>query len=526
MVGDGIRLPNDSTVASTKVHRGTGLPEAPARYETSAKPVLTSPLFTVVLEAKTIAEGSKGGLYEIILQNDPKSAPPITVQSSSYVKPGTSMFLELNEQQIYRPVNQLSSEQFTRLAAIELDFWRAHVLPKADSQQANNLPGTSALNQVAENHPALKPLVQWLNQRPTELNGSLVQRWIQEFAPLPTQKSLAVPELTPVQQPQTKSQPAATPSLASRSPLSNDASQPQPSIQTTTAIQTAASAAETTMAPRVNIQLTQATANSGTIPNPANQQPQQPGQTMSPDAQQPNRHHHLTIPETDSKAPVNPLEITISQWINKIDQLIQSSPQDLQRLLKQTALQELERQTDLPHQTIKTSSSPADDTQLLNLRNWLESSQARIQNLAVQTAAQHWAAPEQPTVHQMQLPLIWLGLTSWADIEWWQEKPRKEKTEKEKKDKQDRHWRMKIFLTMPPLSPLCADIDYHNDHTALTFWSEDAATLAHMNSLLTNLHQWTAGLGERTLQTKHGMPKRVNEDKQSYRDNHLVDIHT
>ncbi|TCS41416.1 hypothetical protein [Reinekea marinisedimentorum] len=497
MVGDGIRLPNDSTVASTGVHRGTGLPEAPARHESAAKPFLTTPLLTVVLETKAIMEGAKGGLYEVLLQNDPKSAPPITVQSANYVKPGTSMLLELNEQQIYRPVNKLTGEQFAKLAAIELDFWRAHILPKADSQQTNTLPKTSALAQLAETYPSLKPLVQWLNQRPTELTGSTLQRWVQEFTPLSTQKSW----------------PALVPTAAKKTALA-----PSTAASGQAQAGTAASAIGNTPAAAVSVPLTN-THNAGTTATTPNQQPTAPAQVA---------HTSLNAPTTEPARQERavPLEVTLSQWISKIDQLIKASPQELQQLLKQTAVQALVKEADLPGPAAKAATSPADDAQLLNLRNWLESSQARIQNLAVQTATQHFAAADQPAVHQMQLPLIWLGLTSWADIEWWQEKPKSDKDEKAKKEKQPRHWRMKIYLTMAPLSQVCADIDYSDDHTALTFWSEDTATLAHMNTLLNHLHQWTAGLGERTLQTKHGMPKRVNEDNQTDRDNHLVDIRT
>lgn len=505
MVADGIRLPNDSTVASTKVHRGTGLPEAPARQETSAKPFLTTPLLTVVLETKAIMEGSKGGLYEVLLQNDPKSAPPITVQASNNIKPGTSMLLELNEQQIYRPVNKLSSEQLSQLAAIELDYWRAHILPKADSQQTNALPKTQALGLIAETYPSLKPLVQWLNQRPTMLNGVTLERWVQEFTPLNTRNS-ELPSL-PVA--------ADTKGSAQQSPAAQNYASTAPGQALPGSAATSLATATATPA-GVAISLTPTT-------NPASTDG-----IAQPAAPQQNRPTSLPPPSGDTTRPeqATPLEIRLSQWIGKIDQLIKASPQELQQLLKQTAVQALAKEAELPAQAGKPVPAPAEDGQLLSLRNWLESSQARIQNLAIQTATQHWTAPDQPAVQQMQLPLIWLGLTSWADIEWWQERPKREQGEKDKKEKQPRHWRMKIYLTMAPLSQVCADIDYQQNHTALTFWSEDAATLAHMNSLLGNLHQWTAGLGERTLQTKHGMPKRVNQDSQTYRDNHLVDVRT
>jgi len=76
------------------------------------------------------------------------------------------------------------------------------------------------------------------------------------------------------------------------------------------------------------------------------------------------------------------------------------------------------------------------------------------------------------------------------------------------------------------MADICADIDWGGAATQLTFWSEDAATLSHLNTLLPKLESWTAGLGERNITTKHGMPKKMNADRQKEKDNHLVDIHT
>lgn len=552
MVNDGIRLPSDSTVASQKVHRGTGLPEAPARYETSVKPLLTTPLLTVVLESKAIVEGSKGSLFEILLQNDPKSAPPISVQSSRNLKPGTSMLLELDEQQVYRPVPKLNNAQVTKLAQLELDFWRAHILPKADSRNPVNLPDTNALTQLASKHSELKPLVQWLNQKPGQLTGNTVQSWIKEFSPLSPLRSW--PPVTQNIGP-TPNQPAAEPMMTASRPISSPTVS-IPLTPITESPQASLSAAQIANKPApaasANSPATGASATSSSVSTP----PTQPdaittaiSATAKPDQTQPtasvtaaptrgpelsttndgNLHTLLRAPVSNTEEKPLPVEIKLNQWINQIDRLIHTSPQALKGLIRQTAEQALLSNQDLQPNLLQSSTAKpdsADESQLLNIRNWLENSLARVQNLAVQTAGSQWASPEQPPVQQMQLPLIWLGLTSWADIEWWQERPKK-KSEDKKQDKADKqHWRMKIYLTLEPLSSLCADIDYDTDHTSLTFWSEDSATLAHMNSLLSNLHQWTAGLGECTLQTKHGMPKRINADEQNYRDNHLVDVRT
>ncbi|MFT5008308.1 MAG: hypothetical protein ACI868_001003, partial [Granulosicoccus sp.] len=93
MANDGIRLPSDSTVTSQKIVRGGGEPETKPLPTKNAPASPVSPLLTVVLQLKTLLAGNKASLFELILQNDPKSGPPLSVLSDAPIRPGTSLLL-------------------------------------------------------------------------------------------------------------------------------------------------------------------------------------------------------------------------------------------------------------------------------------------------------------------------------------------------------------------------------------------------------------------------------------------------
>jgi hypothetical protein len=226
------------------------------------------------------------------------------------------------------------------------------------------------------------------------------------------------------------------------------------------------------------------------------------------------------------------LEVKLGQWINLIDQTILKGLPDISSQLKAKALNILNSGAmtgDKIQTEIKASlntSQTDKDAPLHQLRNWMDAAQAKMLHQAVQAASTQWQAPDLPVIQQMQLPLIWLGLTTWADIEWWQEKKKKKQTD-DAEEVQKRRWRMRIFLTIKPMSEFCADIDWHPNDTHLVFWSEDSSTLAHLNTLVPTLKSWTQGLSsESIIQTRHGMPKRASEQQLKRSNHHLVDIKT
>ncbi|WP_320824640.1 hypothetical protein [Reinekea sp.] len=662
MANDGIRLPSDSTVASQTIVRGGGQPESTALPAKNAPAAPVSPLLTIVLQSNALIEGKKAALYELILQNDPKSAPPLSVLSDTPIKPGTSLLLELDKNQQYQPVQQPTLTQLTKLVNLELDFWRGHLLPKAAARYFPILPSPTALTGLADRFSALTPLINWLNQRPSGLSSPIVNAWMRETVALthlrpwatptianaadlatspglttrpltspslqlPTQswQLLNMPRLdqvgpvnaalvstqpslagasgnsvsqtlaagmtptpgspltaSPISQSptantiQANAVPAALATLGSALPGANTTGQTQNPLAVAPLASPAAgawpgggpAAPATGNGPASNpVALPQTAAPalnpSSSVTNPSN--PAGPGvQLGTPTANvTPNtepgiltatqglaipigQHSNLSSPVTASTVTAStassnsassserqavPLEIKLGQWLGVLDETIKASPIQLNARLKQQA-SELLQQSLLQPGKIRAQQEPGqnktqdkDDSPLLALRNWLEASQARIQNSAIQTASAQWSAPDQPTVQQMQLPLIWLGLTSWADIEWWQEK-QLSTGNADKDARARRRWRMKVYLSLAPMADVCADIDWGTDFTSLTFWSEDAATLGHLNGLLPKLEGWTAGLGERNLQTKHGMPKKMNADREKEKDNHLVDLHT
>ena len=470
MANDGIRLPSDSTVTSQKIVRGGGEPETTALPAKNVPATPVTPLLTVVLQSKTLLAGNKTALFELILQNDPKSAPPLSVLSDAPIKPGTSLLLELDKHQQYQPIRQPSQAQVTKLVNLELDFWRGHLLPKADARNFPPLPSPADLNGLAQRFSALSPLVHWLNQRQARLSSPVVAAWIRETVAL---SQLRYWSSMP------KGRGSGLAALGSDLPLLDGLDS-----------------------------LDEAPPSGGhtTLPTPAGVNPMMAGSGMEV-----------------------PLEIKLGQWLGLMDDTIKAKPEQLnnQQITRATALiqQSLEQASKIPLESGQNIPSSKDDSPLLALRSWLEASQARIQNSAILGASAQWSAPDQPTVQQMQLPLIWLGLTSWADIEWWQEQHRNT-ANADKDARARRRWRMKVYLSLAPMSDICADIDWGGDATQLTFWSEDAATLSHLNTLLPKLESWTAGLGERNITTKHGMPKKMNADRQKEKDNHLVDIHT
>lgn len=625
MANEGIRLPSDTTVASQKVHRGSQARDTQITPATPKEVATPQTLITVVLQTKPLIEGSRSGLFELLLQNDPKSEPPIRLQSDTRIAPGTSLLLELDDQGVYRPIERPSRAQLTQMIQLELDFWRAHLLPKADQRSFPPTPEAAALTRIGNQWPELKPLTEWLTQRPETITGREMQRWFRETSPLShlrnwqltpsTQETSArqrttptadVSRVLPLPSPIAAQHPALNYPIGTRvniNPLPPNGLAPataqtdrtsNPSVLTfagrvftlttapltqpvspvvfhdsvtpiraTLAWPSLLSTATTTATPttqnqpsNLSTQAPTGSVSTGTpatsvtpVPvhfalTPVRSADHQPALQLIAQVPQP-----ITSTDTGSRAPLQtlplprnlellpqrrdgelPIEMKLGLWLQQLDKTVAQHPATLQSQMQGKAeeiLRNMELTRSTPDAVTRPSTDAASDNDapLLALRNLLDSTLARIQNNAIQTAAQQVTQPDQP-VQQMQLPLIWLGLTSWADIEWWQERPKKDKKQKDQDESRRRRWRMKIYLTLTPLGQVCADLDWGPDQTQLTFWSEDPATLNHLNQLLPTLNQWTEGLGERNLSTKHGMPSRRQNHRDDEPSHHLVDIKT
>ena len=619
MANEGIRLPSDTTVASQKVHRGTQARDTQVTPATPKEVATPQTLITVVLQTKPLIEGSRSGLFELLLQNDPKSEPPIRLQSDTRIAPGTSLLLEMDDQGVYRPVERPSRGQLNQMIQLELDFWRAHLLPKAGHRSFPPTPDAAVLTRLGNQWPELKPLTDWLTQRPETITGREIQRWFRETSPLshlrnwqpappaqinPARQTFSptteFSRVLPMPMPIAAQHPILSDPIGTRvnlnpvlpSALSSTATpadrptnlttltyvgrvftlnsapltQPVPSAVLHDSITpTRASlawpslpgtATPTTQTQPSNLSAPSASGagNTGTPPTspipvhfsltptrsadlkPALQLIAQPALQPSTSAEPTSRVplQPLALPLSLEHLPLRrdaelPVEMKLGLWLQQLDKTVAQHPATLQSQMQGKAeeiLRNLELTRSAPDAVTRPSTDAAsDDAPLLALRNLLDSTLARIQNNAIQTAAQQITQPDQP-VQQMQLPLIWLGLTSWADIEWWQERPKKDKKQSDQDESRRRRWRMKIYLTLTPLGKVCADLDWSPDQTQLTFWSEDPATLNHLNQLLPTLNQWTEGLGERNLSTKHGMPSRRQDHRDDEPSHHLVDIKT
>ncbi|MBU2862663.1 hypothetical protein KO489_02280 [Reinekea forsetii] len=659
MAPDGIKLPSDTTVASQGVRRNASAPlESTERTVNSSNRPPPNPLATIVLQSIPIIEGQKGGLFQLILQNDPKSEPPIKVVADSNIKLGTPLLVELDENGQYQPADRLTQAQITKLVTLELEFWQAHLYPKAAVKTSPTLPSAQALEVLAKNYPELKPLVQWLTQRPSQLTGQQIQKWLQEFSPLsvlrenttapsskafnlatsstsghsgtaPHNSTAKIPNSSlgsnlfqPAQptQPVTTGahsnaplQPLTTSTAFTAQPTTRLApeqiqqppvkhpiltligkitfgahadtavkntkptltnSKETPLLNRNESIQSAVfrakqltpmiglnakalptNIAQLVLSPNITSAPTftqQATQAPGT-PKGANEVLGNSAQALTASLPSPTQQtnvrssaftvfkqissdlfstqsHPLKPSQSILPKPVTDLiEVKLSQWIGLIEQTQTKTQADLSQLLKSKAMalinegQSAAEKIQIDPKLLQSQATK--DDPLSQLRSWLESAQAKVFHQAVQSAATQWQLPELPPVQQLQLPLIWLGLTSWADIEWWQEKKKNQASQE--KEERDRRWRMRIYLNVDPLSEFCADIDWHSNDTQLVFWSEDAATLSHLNQLIPTLTSWTQGLSdESVIQTRHGMPKKVSKQQLQQTNHHLVDIKT
>jgi hypothetical protein len=270
---------------------------------------------------------------------------------------------------------------------------------------------------------------------------------------------------------------------------------------------------------------------SGTVPAGSNQ-------SASPQALLALQNNFGSLPsppdggsKTDAgKLETIPMEIRLTQWLAVLDSRIRQHPASLQQALAQQAQRLLNTPSPgyAPGVSIQSPGGAAplaqDDLQpLLQLRALLEGLQGKTQNNAIQQALGSLAQPDAPPVQQLSIPMIWLGPNHWLNMEWWQERP--DTDDGEADTSAQRKFRFRLFFELPPLAPLCADLHWSPEHTDVIFWSQDQGTLGIINRHLDTLEQWTQGLGERELLTRHGMPpKKTTPEPDQFKP--LVDVRT
>lgn len=586
--GDAIRRPVDSTLATREVHRGvSGMPVAQA--EVLAQVRQQSPVLAVVVEQTSLGSAQKP-LFDLLLKVNDQWLQARTEQN---FKPGTVLMIEAGQGNQLLVLSRPDATQLQQMMQASLSFWQAHTLPRVHPTELPPVPAPGALNSLAQQHPNLAPLVEWLTQQNTVSSANLM-RWVASFQPLGADR-LPVPGAQPGALPGaaattvvTTATPGAATAAFGLAASAQPMGQATPSLATplpptqplTQAISNANSPLEANSAikPTMTVVYHQAPlplqGNARTVaqstvlapPLPAGAQqffnPTPIGAT--PLAAEPTRQSDInallstgaqgaarTEPASNPTAPLwrdlaspagasvqstanNPLpiEIRLGQWLAQIDQSVRHQPATLQEALTLKA-QQLLNANDAARPTQQTPYTQAQQAgtaprleiqePLLQLRQFLEGVQAKVQNNAIQQSFSTLTQPDMPQVQQLSIPLIWLGVTAWANLEWWQEK--RERKDEHNKRSGDRLWRFRLFLELKPLAPLCADLSWHNHEAQVIFWSQDPGTLNALNQHLDQLTAWTEGLGERQFTTRHGMPpKKTTPRSDDFQP--LVDVRT
>ena len=564
--GDAIRRPLDSTLATRSIHRGgEGIVQLPSQALEQLRQ--SSPAIAVVVEQANLGTREKP-LFEVLLQLNNQW---VRARSDRPFEPGTVLLVEAARNNEIRVLPNLEPQQLNRMIQASLSFWQAHTLPRVQATQLPTVPNTQALTQLAAEQPALRPLVQWLNQTPP-LNSRSVAQWMREFLPMPQAlgrsplppippeagwsrpeagsaasvtgtrapaSSTTVPQTGPVRPPDPEiwlqrplsalmqaTQPASNrPTVAALLPTPGTMTPPAgatpantPAAESTgRAVQSQAIGSPVQVVPVIK-QVLQALSSQPLQSAPMALQPPSapPLPTLTPAMPATSQSTQWTpLPSADGQTGRVPIEIRLAQWINLLNDRISQHPASLQQSLAQRAQQILNTQADAyptPSATgqaqAAASRSTAEEMQpLLQLRNLLDAFQGKTQNNAIQQALSTFNQPEAPQIQQLSIPLIWLGPSAWMNMEWWQER-RKDASDKDEGSKGKRLWRFRLFFELDPLAPLCADLVWEPRQTDVTFWSEDQNTLTFLNRHLDTLEEWTEGLGERRLHTRHGMPKK------------------
>lgn len=554
-----------------------------AQAEVLAQVRQHSPVLAVVVEQINLGTPHKP-LFDLLLKIDDQWLQARTEQN---FKPGTVLMIEASQGNQLLVLTRPDSQQLQQMMQASLSFWQAHTLPRVHPTELPPLPAPPALNAIAQQHPNLAPLVQWLTQAGSADSANLM-RWVANFLPLNTER----PAITPLQAgsqtgsapppAQTSANPSgaavgtastAAPTVPPASPLLpsnqsltqaivqvNSSTGPSSALQpVTTPTQNPAplplqvnalmASQNATPAPALpasaQMALNAALAGTRTPLAESDRQGVSPASLTATQGQpQPPANSGATVPvwrELTSPASAStgardatpvPMEIRLGQWLAQIESNVRQHPATLQEALAIKARQLLNA-NDAARPVQPGSSTPTPPSAvsaraetlepLLQLRGFLEGVQAKMQNNAIQQSLSTLTQPDMPQVQQLSIPLIWLGVAAWANLEWWQEK-RQRKDEDEKRSS-DRLWRLRLFLELKPLAPLCADLTWQDHETQVIFWSQDPGTLTMVNQHLDQLTAWTEGLGDRQFTTRHGMPpKKTTPKADDFQP--LVDVRT
>lgn len=562
---DALRRPVESTFATRPVHRGgDGAVQLPSQALEQLR--RSSPAIAVVVEQTNLGTRQKP-LFEMLLHLNDQW---VRARSDRPFEPGTVLLVEAARGNEIRVLPNLEPQQLNRMIQASLSFWQAHTLPRVQATQLPPVPNAQTLTQLAAEQPTLRPLLQWLNQTPP-LSTRSVAQWMQEFLPMPQalgrsplppipagpgwSRPVAGPpgpaSGTPATAPPMPATQAGTahpaePCAWTLRPLSalmqatlpasirlnaNPPGSPQATPHQSAGMpSTAAATAEFAGQPvqtqptagplRATLAARQALLALATQPlqsaPTALQPPASPDlPTVTPAVTTSSQAAQWSpLPTADGQTGRIPIEIRLAQWINLVNDRISQHPASLQQSLTQRAQQILNTPAETPSPPGATgqASAPAgrasaEEMQpLLQLRNLLDAFQGKTQNNAIQQALGTMNQPDTPQVQQLSIPLIWLGPSAWMNMEWWQE--RRKDTSDKAEGRGKRLWRFRLFFELDPLAPLCADLVWEPRQTDVTFWSEDQNTLAFLNRHLGTLEEWTEGLGERRMHTRHGMPKK------------------
>lgn len=177
---DTIRRPVDSTLSTRTAHRGgEGLLQPQPQADVIAQLRRSAPAIAVVVEQRNLGSAQKP-LFEVLLSMNDQW---VRAQSNRPFQPGTVLLVEATPDDQIRVLPKPEPAQLNRMMQASLNFWQAHTLPRVHATELPPLPDPQSRQQLANDQPALRPLLDWLSQKPV-LNARNLAAWVREFMPL------------------------------------------------------------------------------------------------------------------------------------------------------------------------------------------------------------------------------------------------------------------------------------------------------------------------------------------------------